>query len=69
MGTPTGFLQELVSIWTEREEGGEGPRMTVLGQLAHRLICTPDFESLLSGSSRLSGNEYGSSSSDHEQPR
>ena len=43
MGMPCGFLQELVGIRTEQEQ----PEMTVIGQLSHRLICTPDLESLL----------------------
>ncbi len=43
MGTPCGFLQELGCIRNEKPE----PKVTVLGQLSHRLVCTPDFESLL----------------------
>ncbi|KAK7475843.1 hypothetical protein BaRGS_00032893 [Batillaria attramentaria] len=46
MGTPCGFLQDVVSIRTEEED----PRMTVLGHLRHRMICTPNFESLLRSS-------------------
>lgn len=43
MGTPCGFLQELVSVRTDQERA----EMIVLGQMSHRLICTPDFQSLL----------------------
>ena len=59
MGTPCGFLQELVSIRTDSER----QEISVLGQMAHRLICTPDFESLLNSETNCS------SSSDHEQYR
>lgn len=45
LGTPCGFLQDLVSIRTDLPDN---PSLTVLGQLSHRLVCTPDFESLLS---------------------
>lgn len=53
MGTPCGFLQELVSVKTDQE----GPEMVVLGQLSHRLICTPDFESLLASEKLTGGHE------------
>lgn len=43
MGIRGGFLQELASIQTE----GENPSLSVLGQLSHRLVCTPDMEYLL----------------------
>ena len=43
MGTPCGFLQELVCVRTTQAL----PEMTVLGQLSHRMVCTPDFEALL----------------------
>ena len=47
--------------------------MTVLGQLAHRLISTPDFESLLISNSRVSAaatnNCYDSSASSDQQSR
>ena len=58
LGTPCGFLQELVSIRTDQEQ----PRMTVLGQMTHRLVCTPDFESLLShNNDRQTADDYDSS--------
>ena len=63
MGTPCGFLQELVSLQTEGEGEGE-PHMTVLGQLSHRLICTPDFETLINSTTAASNGC--DSSSDHE---
>lgn len=44
MGTPCGFLQELACVRKEKPD----PKITVLGQLSHRLVCTPDFEALLS---------------------
>ena len=76
MGTPCGFLQELVSIDTGEGEGeGEregGPSMIVLGQPSHRLICTPDFEALLSSCEAPSpavNDSSTSPSSDHKQPR
>ncbi|XP_030828740.1 DNA-directed RNA polymerase III subunit RPC4 isoform X2 [Strongylocentrotus purpuratus] len=47
MGTPSGFLQDLVSIHI-REGGEEMSEMLTLGHIKHRVICTPDFESLLS---------------------
>lgn len=53
MGTPCGFLQELVSVKTDQER----PEMVVLGQLSHRLICTPDFESLLASEKLTGGHE------------
>ena len=43
MGTRGGFLQELATIHTE----GEDPSLRLLGQLSHRLVCTPDIEYLL----------------------
>ena len=43
MGTPSGFLQQLVSM----RLGQEVPEMVELGQLSHRLVCTPDLETLL----------------------
>ena len=52
MGTPCGFLQELVSVRAEQDR----PQMAVLGQMLHRLIVTPDFESLLD-SNRLANND------------
>ncbi|ESO93285.1 hypothetical protein LOTGIDRAFT_232725 [Lottia gigantea] len=42
-GTPSGFLQEVVSVNTADGTGS----MCVLGHIKHRLICTPNFESLL----------------------
>ena len=43
VGTPCGFLQELACVRKEKPE----PKLTILGQLSHRLVCTPDFDSLL----------------------
>ncbi|XP_046352762.1 DNA-directed RNA polymerase III subunit RPC4-like [Haliotis rufescens] len=43
VGTPCGFLQDLVSV---RVEGNSG-HMTTLGHVRDRLICTPNFETLL----------------------
>ena len=45
MGTSCGFLQELACVRTNQDI----PEMTVLGQLSHRLVCTPDFEAMLAG--------------------
>ncbi|XP_048379187.1 DNA-directed RNA polymerase III subunit RPC4 isoform X1 [Stegostoma tigrinum] len=44
MGTTCSFLQELVSIGFGENRTGE---MTVLGHVKHKLVCSPDFESLL----------------------
>ncbi|XP_038603270.1 DNA-directed RNA polymerase III subunit RPC4 [Tachyglossus aculeatus] len=44
MGTPCSFLQELVSVGIGDSRTGE---MTVLGHVKHKLVCSPDFESLL----------------------
>ncbi|XP_069473854.1 DNA-directed RNA polymerase III subunit RPC4 isoform X2 [Ambystoma mexicanum] len=44
MGTSSSFLQELVSI--DHGDGRTGD-MTVLGHVKHKLVCSPDFESLL----------------------
>ncbi|XP_060063518.1 DNA-directed RNA polymerase III subunit RPC4-like [Ylistrum balloti] len=46
MGTKCGFLQDLVSIET-RPGGRDGGHMAVLGHVNKRLVCTPDFDSLL----------------------
>jgi len=46
MGTPCGFLQQLVSVQLDHKV----PEMVALGQLSHRLVCTPDLETLLSSS-------------------
>lgn len=43
LGTSCAFLQELVSIGTEDRIGD----MTVLGHIKHKIVCSPDFESLL----------------------
>lgn len=43
MGTPCGFLQDVVSVHTENNRS----EMICLGHVTHRLICTPDFERLL----------------------
>ncbi|XP_060712527.1 DNA-directed RNA polymerase III subunit RPC4 [Hemiscyllium ocellatum] len=44
MGTTCSFLQELVSIGIGENRTGE---MTVLGHVKHKLVCSPDFETLL----------------------
>lgn len=44
MGTACSFLQELVSVGLGDSRTGE---MTVLGHVKHKLVCSPDFESLL----------------------
>lgn len=44
MGTSSSFLQELVSIGLGDGRKGD---MTVLGHVKHKLVCSPDFESLL----------------------
>ena len=46
MGTPCGFLQELVTVHPDHTP----PEMTVIGRLSHRLICTPDLEAMLAAS-------------------
>lgn len=46
MGTPCGFLQDVVSVHTENNRS----EMICLGHVKHRLICTPDFERLLTSS-------------------
>ena len=47
MGTPCGFLQQLVTVQLDHKV----PEMVVLGQLSHRLVCTPDLETLFSSGS------------------
>ena len=47
MGTPCGFLQQLVTVQLDHKV----PEMVVLGQLSHRLVCTPDLEILFSSGS------------------
>ncbi|XP_068130793.1 DNA-directed RNA polymerase III subunit RPC4 [Hyperolius riggenbachi] len=49
MGTSTSFLQELVSVSVGEARRGE---MMVLGHIQHKLVCSPDFESLLEGRHR-----------------
>uniref|UniRef100_A0A8C5QCU5 RNA polymerase III subunit D n=1 Tax=Leptobrachium leishanense TaxID=445787 RepID=A0A8C5QCU5_9ANUR len=49
MGTTCSFLQELVSISVGEARSGE---MMVLGHVKHKLVCSPDFESLLEGKHR-----------------
>ncbi|XP_061585916.1 DNA-directed RNA polymerase III subunit RPC4 [Cololabis saira] len=46
LGTPCSFLQELVSITTEEKTGN----LTVLGNIKHKMVCSPDFEALLENS-------------------
>ncbi|XP_071129660.1 DNA-directed RNA polymerase III subunit RPC4-like [Mytilus edulis] len=43
MGTKCGFLQDVVSIHTAEDSGN----LSVLGHIKHRLVCTPDFDSML----------------------
>ncbi|XP_038060177.1 DNA-directed RNA polymerase III subunit RPC4-like [Patiria miniata] len=45
LGTPCGFLQDLMSI--KLDDDDRTGEMTRLGQVKHRIVCTPDFESLL----------------------
>ncbi|KAB0396265.1 hypothetical protein E2I00_018971 [Balaenoptera physalus] len=44
MGTTCSFLQELVSVGLGDSRTGD---MTVLGHVKHKLVCSPNFESLL----------------------
>ncbi|XP_040202092.1 DNA-directed RNA polymerase III subunit RPC4 [Rana temporaria] len=44
LGTSSSFLQELVSVSVGEARRGE---MMVLGHIQHKLVCSPDFESLL----------------------
>ncbi|XP_029459669.1 DNA-directed RNA polymerase III subunit RPC4 isoform X2 [Rhinatrema bivittatum] len=44
MGTSCSFLQELVSLGLGDGRTGD---MTILGHVKHKLVCSPDFESLL----------------------
>ncbi|KAM6930433.1 DNA-directed RNA polymerase III subunit RPC4 [Xenentodon cancila] len=46
LGTTCSFLQELVSITTEGKTGN----LTVLGNIKHKMVCSPDFEALLENS-------------------
>ncbi|KAM9858029.1 DNA-directed RNA polymerase III subunit RPC4 [Aulostomus maculatus] len=46
LGTSCSFLQELVSIGTDGRTGD----LTVLGNIKHKMVCSPDFESLLESS-------------------
>ncbi|XP_013867557.1 DNA-directed RNA polymerase III subunit RPC4 [Austrofundulus limnaeus] len=43
VGTSCSFLQELVSIQTQEKTGN----LTVLGNVRHKMVCSPDFEALL----------------------
>ncbi|XP_053318601.1 DNA-directed RNA polymerase III subunit RPC4 [Spea bombifrons] len=49
MGTTCTFLQELVSVNVGEARSGD---MMVLGHVQHKLVCSPDFESLLEGRHR-----------------
>ena len=40
----TFLLQDLVSVRTDGDSGGEA---AILGHVEHKLVCTPDFEMLL----------------------
>ncbi|CAI9556230.1 unnamed protein product [Staurois parvus] len=44
LGTSSSFLQELVAVSVGEARRGE---MMVLGHIQHKLVCSPDFESLL----------------------
>uniref|UniRef100_A0A3Q3WZY5 Uncharacterized protein n=1 Tax=Mola mola TaxID=94237 RepID=A0A3Q3WZY5_MOLML len=46
LGTTCSFLQELVSIGTEGRTGD----ISVLGNVKHKMVCSPDFEALLESS-------------------
>lgn len=46
LGTPCGFLQDVISVHTEDNRS----EMICLGHVKQRLICTPDFEHLLATS-------------------
>ncbi|KAM3610172.1 uncharacterized protein V6R79_000044 [Siganus canaliculatus] len=46
LGTTCSFLQELVSVGTEGRTGD----LTVLGNVKHKMVCSPDFEALLESS-------------------
>uniref|UniRef100_A0A1A8ITA7 Polymerase (RNA) III (DNA directed) polypeptide D, 44kDa n=1 Tax=Nothobranchius kuhntae TaxID=321403 RepID=A0A1A8ITA7_NOTKU len=43
LGTSCSFLQELVSVQTQEKTG----HLTVLGNVRHKMVCSPDFEALL----------------------
>ncbi|XP_069034568.1 DNA-directed RNA polymerase III subunit RPC4 [Embiotoca jacksoni] len=43
LGTSCSFFQELVSVRTEGKTGN----LTVLGNIKHKMVCSPDFEALL----------------------
>ncbi|KAM3925518.1 DNA-directed RNA polymerase III subunit RPC4 isoform 1-T1 [Leptodactylus fuscus] len=49
MGTSCSFLQELAAISVGEARRGE---MMVLGHVQHKLVCSPDFDSLLEGRHR-----------------
>ncbi|KAL0979416.1 hypothetical protein UPYG_G00184800 [Umbra pygmaea] len=44
LGTSCAFLQELVSVGTGEGRNGD---LSVLGHIKHKLVCSPDFETLL----------------------
>ncbi|XP_066984389.1 DNA-directed RNA polymerase III subunit RPC4 isoform X3 [Macrobrachium rosenbergii] len=44
-GTQVGFLQDVVSV--EIDEESKTGTMTVLGHIGHRLVCSPDLETLV----------------------
>ncbi|XP_017272613.1 DNA-directed RNA polymerase III subunit RPC4 [Kryptolebias marmoratus] len=43
LGTSCSFLQELVSVQSQEKTGN----LTVLGNVRHKIVCSPDFETLL----------------------
>jgi hypothetical protein len=60
MGTPTGYLQEVVNCQIgEPTEGPDGNMeitgdMTVVGNVNHKFVCIPDFEAMLDAEERRS---------------
>ncbi|XP_068250217.1 DNA-directed RNA polymerase III subunit RPC4 [Palaemon carinicauda] len=44
-GTQVGFLQDVVSV--DLDEENKTGAMTVLGHIGHRLVCSPDLETLV----------------------
>ena len=44
-GTPCSFLQDVVAVHLDQKK--ESGDMTVLGELTHKVVCSPDFEHLL----------------------
>ncbi|XP_041938066.1 DNA-directed RNA polymerase III subunit RPC4 [Alosa sapidissima] len=57
-GAAFSFLQQLVSV---RLSDGLTGDMSVLGNVQHKLVCSPDFQTLLQGVKRPSGSSSGKS--------